>query len=101
MDEATKKEIAVFRFGVIADIVGRKLERGEYAGNFKQNSMNLLAPGASSNDQEHSREDCRIGGSDQHTGNLSWLLPSCNIALPIPYRHAAFLTAMNNLYQKE
>lgn len=29
MDEATKKEIAVFRFGVIADIVGRKLERGE------------------------------------------------------------------------
>ena len=29
MDEATKKEIAVFRFGVIADIVGRKLARGE------------------------------------------------------------------------
>ena len=29
MDEATKKEIAVFRFGVIADIVGRKLSRGE------------------------------------------------------------------------
>jgi transposase InsO family protein len=29
MDEVTKKEIAVFRFGVIADIVGRKLERGE------------------------------------------------------------------------
>ena len=29
MDEAAKKEIAVFRFGVIADIVGRKLARGE------------------------------------------------------------------------
>lgn len=29
MDEVTKKEIAVFRFGVIADIVGRKLARGE------------------------------------------------------------------------
>ena len=29
MDEATKKEIAVFRFGVIADIVGRKFARGE------------------------------------------------------------------------
>ena len=29
MDEAIKKEIAVFRFGVIADIVGRKLARGE------------------------------------------------------------------------
>lgn len=29
MDEDTKKEIAVFRFGVIADIVGRKLARGE------------------------------------------------------------------------
>lgn len=29
MDETTKKEIAVFRFGVIADIVGRKLARGE------------------------------------------------------------------------
>ena len=29
MDEATRKEIAVFRFGVIADIVGRKLARGE------------------------------------------------------------------------
>jgi len=29
MDEVAKKEIAVFRFGVIADIVGRKLARGE------------------------------------------------------------------------
>ena len=29
MDEAAKKEIAVFRFGVIADLVGRKLARGE------------------------------------------------------------------------
>lgn len=29
MDEAAKKEVAVFRFGVIADIVGRKLARGE------------------------------------------------------------------------
>jgi len=29
MDEETKKTIAVFRFGVIADLVGRKLSRGE------------------------------------------------------------------------
>ena len=29
MDEDTKKEIATFRFGVIADLVGRKLNRGE------------------------------------------------------------------------
>ena len=29
MDEDTKKAIAVFRFGVIADLVGRKLSRGE------------------------------------------------------------------------
>jgi len=29
MDEETKKVIAVFRFGVIADLVGRKLSRGE------------------------------------------------------------------------
>lgn len=29
MDEDTKKDIAVFRFGVIADLVGRKLSRGE------------------------------------------------------------------------
>jgi putative transposase len=29
MNEDTKKEIAVFRFGVIADLVGRKLARGE------------------------------------------------------------------------
>jgi putative transposase len=29
MNEDTKKEIAVFRFGVIADLVGRKLLRGE------------------------------------------------------------------------
>lgn len=29
MDEEAKKEIAVFRFGVIADLVGRKLNRGE------------------------------------------------------------------------
>ena len=29
MDDDTKKTIAVFRFGVIADLVGRKLNRGE------------------------------------------------------------------------
>ena len=29
MDDNAKKEIAVFRFGVIADLVGRKLNRGE------------------------------------------------------------------------
>jgi putative transposase len=29
MDEETKKTIAVFRFGVIADLVGRRLSRGE------------------------------------------------------------------------
>jgi putative transposase len=29
MDEDAKKEIAVFRFGVIADLVGRRLNRGE------------------------------------------------------------------------
>jgi putative transposase len=29
MDEDAKKAIAVFRFGVIADLVGRKLDRGE------------------------------------------------------------------------
>ena len=29
MDEDAKKTIAVFRFGVIADLVGRKLSRGE------------------------------------------------------------------------
>ena len=30
MDEEQKKKIALFRFGVIADLVGRKkLERGE------------------------------------------------------------------------
>jgi transposase InsO family protein len=29
MDEEAKKEIAIFRFGVIADLVGRKLNRGE------------------------------------------------------------------------
>ena len=29
MDDDAKKTIAVFRFGVIADLVGRKLNRGE------------------------------------------------------------------------
>jgi hypothetical protein len=29
MEEEAKKKIAVFRFGVIADLVGRKLNRGE------------------------------------------------------------------------
>ena len=29
MDDDVKKAIAIFRFGVIADLVGRKLSRGE------------------------------------------------------------------------
>jgi len=29
MDDDMKKAIAIFRFGVIADLVGRKLTRGE------------------------------------------------------------------------
>ena len=29
MDDETKKAVAVFRFGIIADLVGRKLNRGE------------------------------------------------------------------------
>ncbi len=29
MDEEAKRAIAVFRFGVIADLIGRKLDLGE------------------------------------------------------------------------
>jgi putative transposase len=36
MDEDTKKAIAVFRFGVIADLVGRRLTRGQKEGLLKE-----------------------------------------------------------------
>jgi hypothetical protein len=36
MDEDAKKAIAIFRFGVIADLVGRKLNRGEKEGILKE-----------------------------------------------------------------
>lgn len=52
MDEDAKKEIAVFRFGVIADLVGRKLNRGEKELILKEKSSSrwesLFLPGATS-----------------------------------------------------
>lgn len=38
MDEEAKKAIAVFRFGVIADLIGRKLTRGEKESILKEKS---------------------------------------------------------------
>lgn len=39
MDEEAKKTIAVFRFGVIADLVGRKLTRGEKESILREKSL--------------------------------------------------------------